>query len=486
MRPGRIAGNPRLFLLATIAAARQMAGRVLFCLAVLSAGCASVRQPGGEPSSDVFPVGVATVDITPERPIRLTGYGNRATPSERVEGRLWAKAIALGGERPAVLMATDLIGVPRQITEEVAGRLQRSGVRREALAITATHTHTGPSLTGVLPYIFGTPVPADEQESIDRYSRGLVDALERLALAALADRRPARVAWGRGSAGFASNRRVLKDGKWTAFGVDPGGAVDHDLPLLAVRDMEGGLRAVVVNYACHATTLEGKDNIVHGDWPGAAQALIQQRHPGAVAMVTIGAGADANPNPRGGGLTDVERHAREVADETDRLLASTLRPVTSPPAGRFREMTLRFAHVPGRAELAEQAVRKDANGMFARSMLDRIDRGDRLPQTVSYPVQTWTFGRDLAMVFLGGEVVADYSLRLKRELDGSRLWVNAYSNDVAFYVPSRRMIPEGGYEVDRSMIYYGQPGPLTEDTEDQIVRAVRDLLPADFRRSRQW
>ncbi|MBA2603244.1 MAG: neutral/alkaline non-lysosomal ceramidase N-terminal domain-containing protein, partial [Acidobacteria bacterium] len=196
-----------------------MAGRVLFCLAVLSAGCASVRQPGGEPSSDVFPVGVATVDITPERPIRLTGYGNRATPSERVEGRLWAKAIALGGERPAVLMATDLIGVPRQITEEVAGRLQRSGVRREALAITATHTHTGPSLTGVLPYIFGTPVPADEQESIDRYSRGLVDALERLALAALADRRPARVAWGRGSAGFASNRRVLKDGKWTAFGV---------------------------------------------------------------------------------------------------------------------------------------------------------------------------------------------------------------------------------------------------------------------------
>jgi len=101
-------------------------------------------------------------------------------------------------------------------------------------------------------------------------------------------------------------------------------------------------------------------------------------------------------------------------------------------------------------------------------------------------VQTWTFGRDLAMVFLGGEVVADYSLRLKRELDGSRLWVNAYSNDVAFYVPSRRMIPEGGYEVDRSMIYYGQPGPLAEDTEDQIVRAVRDLLPADFRRSRRW
>ena len=61
------------------------------------------------------------------------------------------------------------------------------------------------------------------------------------------------------------------------------------------------------------------------------------------------------------------------------------------------------------------------------------------------------------MVFLAGEVVADYGLRLKRELDPARLWVNAYSNDVAFYVASKRLIPEGGYEVDRSMVFYGQP-----------------------------
>jgi hypothetical protein len=106
-------------------------------------------------------------------------------------------------------------------------------------------------------------------------------------------------------------------------------------------------------------------------------------------------------------------------------------------------------------------------------MLERLDRGEPAPATVPYPVQTWTFGRELTMVFLGGEVVADYGLRLKRELNRSRLWVNAYSNDVAFYVASRRMIPEGGYEVDQSMVYYGQPGPLAEGTEDQIISAVR-------------
>jgi hypothetical protein len=86
------------------------------------------------------------------------------------------------------------------------------------------------------------------------------------------------------------------------------------------------------------------------------------------------------------------------------------------------------------------------------------------------------------MIFLGGEVVADYGLRLKSELDRTRLWINAYSNDVAFYVASKRMIAEGGYEVVGSMVYYGHPAPLAESTEDSIVRAVRELLPSGFER----
>ena len=211
--------------------------------------------------------------------------------------------------RPSVLIAVDLIGVPRALTEEVARRLGNT-VRREQFVICATHTHTGPALAGVLPYIFNVPASAPQQQVIDSYTSALVGQLERVARAALADRRPARVSWSQGRAGFAANRRVIKDGKWTGFGVTPGGAVDHDLPMLAVHGTDGALRAVFVNYACHATTLEARDNFVHGDWPGVAKELIQQRHPGALALVAIGTGADANPNPRGGGLPDVQRTRR--------------------------------------------------------------------------------------------------------------------------------------------------------------------------------
>ncbi len=453
-------------------------------VAIAALSCASAapsRQ--ARAAADVL-VGVSSIDITPEEPIRLTGYGNRTAPTAEVRQRLRARALAFGDARgrPSVLITSDLIGIPRHVSDEVARRLEPAGVRRERIAVSATHTHTGPMLAGTLPFIFGAPVPPEHQAASERYTRQLVDRLERVARDALADRRPARVSWSQGRARFAANRRVLKDGRWTAFGVNPDGPVDHDLPVLAVRAPDGALRAVLVSYACHATTLEGRDNFVHGDWPGAAQALLDARHPGAVAMVAIGTGADANPNPRGGGIADVERHAREVADEVDRVLSGSMRPLSAAPDGRFRAIALTFSGVPGRTEWQERAAKGGAEGLHARAMLARLDRGDTIPGSAPYPIQVWTFADDLAMVFLAGEVVADYGLRLKRELDASRLWVNAYTNDVAFYVASRRMIPEGGYEVDRSMVYYGQPAPFAPQTEDAIVRAVLGLVPRAFTR----
>jgi hypothetical protein len=455
----------------------------LLCCLALAAGCATAPQKQSGSAPPVLNVGVAEIDITPDEPIRLTGYGSRVEPTSDVRQRLWARAMALGdGRRVAVLITADLIGVPRSLSDDIAKRLGDAGVERAAVAVSATHTHTGPSLTGVLPYIFNSPVTPPQQAAIDRYTTRLSTLLEKVARAALADRRPSQLAWAQGRVGFAANRRVLKNGKWAGFGITPEGTVDHDLPILAVRGTDGALRAVLVSYACHATTLEGRDNFIHGDWPGATRELIQTRHPGAVALVAIGTGADANPNPRGGGLPDVERNAETVAAEVDRLLATPMRPVRSVPESKLRYIDLPLAVLPDRAEWEARAKRDDPAGFQARDILRRLDSGERVPATASYPVQTWTFGSDLAMVFLGGEVVADYGLRLKRELDAPRLWVNAYSNDVSFYVASRRLIPEGGYEVSGSMVYYGQPSSLAEGTEDLIVRTVHELLPSTLRR----
>ena len=133
--------------------------------------------------------------------------------------------------------------------------------------------------------------------------------------------------------------------------------------------------------------------------------------------------------------------------------------------------------MPSRSQWEELAKKPGAEGLHAQTNLARLDRGEALPTTLPYIVQTWTFGDDLAMIFLAGEVVVDYARRLKAECDGPRLWISAYCNDVPCYIASRRVIGEGGYEVDRSMVYYDRPTRLDPEAEDRIVAAVHSPAP---------
>lgn len=432
-------------------------------------------------------VGVAQVDITPDYPIRLTGYGNRKAESEGVEQRLKAKAIAIGDDasRPVVLVTVDNCGVPGPMTEEVARRLKdKVGLPRDRFVVSSSHTHSAPALAGALVMILSPPVPPDQQERIDRYTRELTDKIEQVARTALDRRRPGRMAWGQGEVGFARNRRPFtSEGKVTRIGDNPGGPVDHSLPLLRVVGDDGKVRAVLVNYACHCTTLSGEFNKLCGDWAGYAGEAIERDHPGAIALVTIGCGADANPNPRGT-LQNAKDNGAAIALAAGRLLEGKLAPLSTPIEAGIKRIELPFGPLPTRAQWQERAGKPGAEGIHARANLARLDRGEALATTLPYTVQTWSFGDDLAMVFLAGEVVVDYARRLKAECDGSRLWISAYCNDVPCYIASKRLIGEGGYEVDSSMRYYDRPTRLDPAAEDRIIGAVHALLPGPFKAAR--
>jgi hypothetical protein len=419
-----------------------------------------------------YPVGAAQVDITPEYPIRLNGYGARFKESEGIDQHLFAQALAIGGDKKslAVLITVDNVAVPAWLRDEVAGRLAKAaGLRQERFALCSTHAHTAPMLTGSCPNIFGADIPADQQERIDRYTRGLVDKLEQAALAALKARQPATLAWGQTKADFAANRRTK------------GGPTDHDLPVLVARDQSGQVRALLASYACHCTTLADTPNHVCGDWAGYARELLERDHPGAIALVALGCGADANPQPRGN-LELAKQHGSEICTAVNDLLQQPLTPLRQKLVCRVKPIALPFDTLPTREEWVARA--QSTNhwiAYHAKKNLDRLDRGEKLPTELPYLVQTWNFGDSLAMVFLPGEVVVDYSLRLKAEFDASRLWVNAYANDVPCYIPSKRIWREGGYEGGFAMIYFDRTTRLVEGTEDQILSTVHKLLPSAFR-----
>jgi neutral ceramidase len=414
--------------------------------------------------------GAAAVDITPDYPVRLSGYGSRREPNAGVAQHIFAKALAIGSdeEGPAVLVTVDNCGVPGSMRAEVLRRLAtKTKLRGERFAVCSSHTHCAPMLAGVLPNLFGMDIPAEHLAAIERYTRELTDKLEQVALAALADRQPAQFAWGIGQVEFAANRRAF-----------PAKPVDHDLPVLRVTGLDGKVRAIFASYACHCTTI-GIDSI-HGDWSGCAQEALQREFPGAIALIALGCGGDQNPMPRRT-MELVLQYGEALAAEAKRLAQTPLTPLTGALECRAKEIELAFEKLPTREEWQALAESKSpAVAYHARKNLARLDRGEELPAHLPYLVQSWNFGRGLTIVFLPGEVTVDYGLRLKRELDRTRLWVNGYSNDVPCYVPSRRVLEEGGYEAGGAMIYYDRPARFAAEVEERIVAAVREVVPREF------
>lgn len=419
-----------------------------------------------------FKAGVARIAITPQAPIWLSGYASRTHPSDGVVQDLWAKALALQDSKGhrAVIVTTDLIGLPRAISDVVAARVAKQyGLERSELVLNSIHTHTGPLLRGHLNLMFDLS-PQDGRRVAD-YSLQLTDNLVTVIGGALGNLVPARLSCGHGQASFAMNRREPTP-NGIRIGVNPAGPTDHDVPVLKVATAEGKLLAVLFGYACHNTTLPGGFYKIGGDYAGFAQAGLERDHPGVTAMFLMLCGADQNPQPRGT-LELAQQHGQTLATEVSRVLAGNLRPIHPKIRTAFRMLNLKFA------PQSREAFQKEASGpdpvraRRARAMLEAID--ERRPiSTLPYPVQAVSLSNDLTLLALGGEVVVDYALRAKREYGG--LIVAGYSNDVMCYIPSREVLKAGGYEADQSMVYYGQPGPFTEEVEEDVFAGIHDVL----------
>ena len=417
--------------------------------------------------------GVARVKITPREPVWMSGYASRDRPAGGTLIDLWAKALALddGEGHRAVLVAMDLCGIDRGTSVRVCDALrERHRLGRSNVALCVSHTHTGPVVGQNLRAMYA--LDSRQGRLVDGYTKQLEADLVSVAGEALAALAPARLEWGVGRAAFAVNRRNNREEDATKLREEGKlkGPVDHDLPVLVVKTTDGKPLAVVFGYACHATTLSFYQ--WSGDWPGFAQLEIEKAMPGATALFVAGCGADQNPLPRR--TVELARDygaqaARGVADAT----ASGLKPIQGALRTTYSEIDLPFASLPTRQQLEKDAASRDRYvASRAKLLLAQFDRDGRLSPSYPYPVQTWQLGSGPRLVLLGGEVVVDYALRLKKELGPDGTWIASYANDVMAYIPSLRVLNEGGYEGGGAMVYYGLPAPWGATVEDDIIREV--------------
>jgi Neutral/alkaline non-lysosomal ceramidase, N-terminal len=425
--------------------------------------------------AQTWKAGAAKVNITPDHYMWMAGYANRDKPAQGKMTELWAKALALedpAGKR-AVLITLDVVGIDRALSVSVCDKLQKKhGLDRSQIAINCSHTHSGPVVNRNLRPMHEYSLDKPQQELIHQYADKLERAIQTVVEEAIGKLAPATLAWGSGRTDFAVNRRENKANDVPKLR-DAGqlkGPSDHDVPVLTVKNESGKLIAIVTGYACHATVLDGYE--WSGDYPAYYQIEVEKAHPGAIAIFWAGCGADQNPLPRRSQEL-AEKYGKQLATAAEAVLSGPLTPITGRLATSYREIPLAFAQLPTNDELVMQT--KDTNkyiAMRAKMLLEEIDTGKPLSPTYAYPVQLWRLGNDLDWFFLGGEVVVDFAIRTKSEQHGTKTWLAGYSNDVMAYIPSRRVLTEGGYEGGGAMVYYGQPTIWSEQVENQIMEEI--------------
>jgi hypothetical protein len=468
-------------------ASRQSAGtwrgRVLpFLLAVVVCALAVCGVPARAASADPWQAGVATAVITPDQPMWMAGYAARTKPAEGKVHDLHAKALVLKdaqGNRLAIV-TVDLLGIDRTMRDWIANQVeQRYRLAPKDLLINASHTHSGPVIRESAYSIYGHSfydLTPEQLVQSDAYSDRLQEKIATLVGEAIGKLAPAKLFYTHARAGFAMNRRQNPGQGWR-ISPNPDGPVDHHVPVLRVDDSEGKPRAIVFGYACHATTLSFYDYC--GDYPGFAQEYVEQRFPGVTALFIAGCGGDQNPYPRtpDRALDLCREHGHALANAVEAALQGIPKPVRGPLRTALEDVTLDFAEPPGKETLEQQAKSDNKyERLHAEFLLAQLQHEGRIPATYTYPVQVVRFGDDLLMVALAGEVVVDYALRLKRELTGQPLWVAGYSNDVFGYVPSARIVHEGGYEGGGAMLYTPLPGPFQPSVEEVVVAKVHELV----------
>jgi neutral ceramidase len=402
----------------------------------------------------------------------MAGHPFRKRAAKSVAHTLWAKALAIeDGTKRVVIVATDLIGLPREITDVVCARLQKEHrLERSQVLFNSSHTHNGPVVWPNLRAMFD--LGKKEKRAVLKYAQTLASDLFGAITESLENLEPASLSYGCGKAHFAVNRRELTS-EGVRIGINPVGAVDLQVPVLQVRSPDQRPKAVVFGYACHNTTCPEGSYELNGDYAGCAQIELEKNHPGATAIFLMLCGGDQNPNPRGSfGLA--ECHGKTLAAEVDRLLSAGLQELQPPVQTAFENIDLAFA--PHTRQTFEKELRESDpfRRRRATAILKTYDDSNPVRSTL-YPIQAIRLGSELTILALGGEVMASYSLRVKKEYPGN-LVVTAYSNDVMSYIPSKCALREGGYEIVESMAHYSQPGPYSEDVENRIFAGIRSVF----------
>ncbi|MDD4107978.1 MAG: neutral/alkaline non-lysosomal ceramidase N-terminal domain-containing protein [Prolixibacteraceae bacterium] len=412
--------------------------------------------------------GVSKTVITPSQNMWMAGFGFRDKPSEGAVHDLLAKALVLedvAGNR-SVLVTSDLLGFPKGMSDHIRDRIEaKYNLSRSQIILNSSHTHTGPVLRDALYDIY--PLQSEDIKRIEEYSAWLEDKVVDLVGEAIKAIKPAKVYAGQGSVRFQYNRRNNNASLLNRL-TELEGPNDFAVPVIKVENENGQIMAVTFGYACHPVVLSSYE--WSGDYPGFAQRELEKKYPGATAMFFQGAGGDQNPYLRHT-VEVAQQYGKELAASVDRILTEDMKELSPRLKTAYSEVELSLSTPPSADDLSKMAARTSGYPKrWAERIVREINSGKTQIESYPYPVQVWQLG-DQVIFSLGGELVIEYSVELRR-IFGQDIFVMGYSNDVMGYIPSVRILREGGYEGATAQMVYGLPSTWRADIENRIMDEV--------------
>ncbi len=411
-------------------------------------------------------IGVAQAVITPSGPVWLAGFGSRDRRSEDVYLPLRAGALSLAGSHEAnggeaLIMTADVIGYDLPFAAAAKMNIAAAtGLLPQQIVLTATHTHGGPFF-----YPWAMPGEMEAEYAIELHER-----LVEIAVAARHAAVDGSLRFARASSDFGINRRTATD------------PIDPDVYTLWFADSAGRDIASLTIYGCHAVCFS--DHRLGPDYPGFLCAELE-KETGAVALFAAGCGGDVNPRVlmESGrhvevGDEEVRRSTRELAEQVlqGRSTASAVEAESLRVTSDFH--SLPCAELPTRKSL-ERTCRgsNPLHAKWATAMLGLCAHGD-LPSSCPHEIQILEFNPDFRLLFLGGEVLSQIGLRLKRELQPAVTVTAAYSNGLIAYIANESTYDKGGYEVDGSHFYFLRPAPFARHVEHRVVAKCLEMIQA--------
>ena len=439
-----------------------------FLLAIFSDVSASEQL---ERTDATWKAGVAKANITPEKYIWMGGYAFRDHPAEGKITDLWAKALALedvNGKR-AVIVTMDLHRIPKEVSDRIRHELsEKLHLSRSQIILNASHTHTGPIFGDHNLFMYNFFSDSVQIKKVIEYASFVETKIINLVVEAFNQMKAVHLYSCNGIARFQVNRHTNVESALKKT-TNLNGPNDYAVPVIKVVDGNNKMMAVLFGYACHNTTLSAYK--WSGDYAGFAQMELEKNFPGAVALFFQGAGGDQNPLPRGT-VSRAVQYGKALAAAVEAVIEGEMKPLDNQLAVTYSEINLPFAKQSPTKEELVRIINDTSTRAYpayhkrsAKRFLTTLEQGGSLMSSYPwYPVQVWNLGGQAVFAF-GGELTVGYAVSLKR-IFGEDIFVLGYSNDIMSYIPTAKILTEGGYEAGMSPVF---TTPYASTVENIII-----------------